>query len=44
MICGNEAFLVLQFHGVESAAIAVDADEKGMRGCEIDHGEKWKKP
>jgi hypothetical protein len=34
----NEAFLVLQFHRIEDAAVRVDADEKLVLGSEIEHG------
>jgi hypothetical protein len=35
---GDEALLVLQFHGVEGTAVGVDADEVGLRGTEVPQG------
>src|SRR5208282_6472696 len=33
----GKALFVLHFHGVEDAAVGVDADQKGVLGSEIDH-------
>jgi hypothetical protein len=38
---GNEALLVLHFHGVERTAVAVDADEKVVAFHEVAQRELW---